>query len=648
MPYTFTHGAGTEADPYQVWTAADLNGVRDHLSAHFIQMADIDLSGYENWEPIGTFEYGQELEFRGIYDGNGHTIRHLKINSIYYRECGGLFGATYNAVIKNLNLIDVDISGNIPEDGDWIYASVGALAGLVFGNTDIINCSSTGNLTGGFFAGGLLGMVAGSNISDCHSSANVTGGGGVGGLIGSAYGYDDPNWGKGYCCVSNCYSTGSVTSYIDDIDREEVFLGGLVGSITMDYARVFNCYSASTLLDYGGKYVGGLFGVVYLGRETEEYNVLNCYSICDISGEMASGGLIGLLWKKAGITFTICNCYSASSLSSMGAVGGLIGSMRRKLLGYWEPDPENVVIISSYYDSDKVSECEGGLPIDKGTPKTTAEMKTQSTYIDWDFETIWGIDPAKNDGYPYLLWQSFEEPDPLQPWTPPKLEPSWWEGFKLPFNILELDDDAPIAIQRNFKEIEHFINILGRISGEIKDSIGQLAAAVGGESSEYPIEWLDEEDVPSTDSNFAGYLLGKEGQMGSIDASIKTDEFGGINEVWIARVIDRRGIVEIYDSDAPEHIFRTVAREFNLPIVNLGAEIVDVAIEFDGTYNQYGIFISDAAPDLFWVERTSDEDIIYSVKWNGTGTPPEPIELARAYLGDLYGRSRDLDSSITV
>ena len=654
MPYTFTHGAGTEADPYQVWTAADLNGVRDHLSAHFIQMADIDLSGYEAWEPIGTYEYGQELEFRGIYDGNGHTIRHLKINpSIYNRGCVGLFGATNNAVIKNLDLIDVDISGDIGEvfdksgfyeDGGWIYDSVGALAGFVFCNTDIINCSSTGNLTGGYIAGGLLGEVAGSNISYCHSSASVTGRSVAGGLIGLAYGYDDPNVGNDYCCVSSCYSTGSVTSYWGG-GRGEKFLGGLVGSITMDYARVFNCYSTSTLLDrYDSGYVGGLFGVASLERETEEYNVLNCYSICDISGGMASGGLIGLLEKKAGFTFTICNCYSASSISSMGAVGGLIASL--EILG-GKPDPENAIIISSYYDSDKVPECEGGSHIDKGTPKTTAEMKTQSTYTDWDFETIWAIDPAKNDGYPYLLWQSFEEPEPFQPWTPPKLEPSWWEGFKLPFNILELDDDAPIAIQRNFKEIEHFINILGRISGEIKDSIGQLAAAAGGESSEYPIEWSDE-DVPSTDSNFAGYLLGKEGQMGSIDASIKTDEFGGINEVWIARVIDRRGIVEIYDSDAPEHIFRTVAREFNLPIVNLGAEIVDVAIEFDGTYNQYGIFISDAAPDLFWVERTSDEDIIYSVKWNGTGTPPKPIELARAYLGDLYGRSRDLDSSITV
>ena len=49
MAYVFAHGTGTEADPYLVETAADLNGVRDYLSAHFKQTADIDLSGYENW-----------------------------------------------------------------------------------------------------------------------------------------------------------------------------------------------------------------------------------------------------------------------------------------------------------------------------------------------------------------------------------------------------------------------------------------------------------------------------------------------------------------------------------------------------------------------------------------------------------------------
>lgn len=413
--------------------------------------------------------------------------------------------------------------------------------------------------------------------------------------------------------VEQCYSTGSISG-------TKNIMGGLIGRIQnwVDEdnlkvsMRIRECFSTC--------------------------NVTNNSTVESTSAEYGTGGLIGCV----GYTFTvqeISRCYSSGKVTvavndESTNVGGMFGYVI-------STEPPNLG--SCYYDSQK-----SGYSDNKGTPKTTVEMKKKETYLNWDFTNIWAIEPDKNDGYPYLLYKASD--DPFQPWTAPKMEASWWEGFKLPFNILELDDDAPIAIQRNFKEIEHFINILGRISGEIKDSIGQFAAAAGGESSEYPIEWSDEEepDVPSTDSNFAGYLLGKEGQMGSIDASIKTDEFGGINEVWVARVIDRRGIVEIYDSDAPEHIFRTVAREFNLPIVNLGAEIVDVAIEFDGTYNQYGIFVSDAAPDLFWVERTSDEDIIYSVKWNGTGTPPEPIELARAYLGDLYGRSRDLDSSITV
>jgi len=29
-------------------------------------------------------------------------------------------------------------------------------------------------------------------------------------------------------------------------------------------------------------------------------------------------------------------------------------------------------------------------------------MKIQGTFIGWNFITIWGINPAINDGYPYL------------------------------------------------------------------------------------------------------------------------------------------------------------------------------------------------------------------------------------------------------
>jgi hypothetical protein len=45
------------------------------------------------------------------------------------------------------------------------------------------------------------------------------------------------------------------------------------------------------------------------------------------------------------------------------------------------------------------------------TLKTSVELKQQSTFEDWDFDTIWGIDPNINDGYPYLKWQSLQPSD---------------------------------------------------------------------------------------------------------------------------------------------------------------------------------------------------------------------------------------------
>jgi hypothetical protein len=562
MPYTFTHGAGTEADPYQVWTAADLNGVRDHLSAHFIQMADIDLSEYESWWPIDN-----PMEFSGVYDGNHASIKNLRIETLGTASIGLFYCVASGATIKNLNVTDADIT---------ISGNGGVIASI--NNGSIVGCSSSG----------LIKAMSG----------------GIGGLVASNSGL-----------IDRCFSSVSIIPL--DSSSVNNGVGGLVGHATPT-SRILNSYSkAEEIIGYF--YVGGCVGTTKTVLSmSERYSRTAVTQLHSNDSRDASPN--------------ITNCYSASPITGNWRVGGILGH---------DMSGENRVF-SCYYDS----VTSGQSDTDKGTPKTTAEMKQQSTYEGWDFDTVWAIDPAINDGYPYLRRQVDES---FQPWTAPKVEASWWEGFKLPFNVLELDDDAPVAINRNFKEIEHYINYLGQTSGEIRDSIELLATAPLGGGAISEGEWQEEEpEIPPTDSTFAGYMLGKEGQMGSIDASIKTDEFGGINEVWIARVIDRQGIVEIYDSDAPEHIFRTVAREFGLPIVNLGAEIVDVAIEFDGTYNQYGIFVSDAAPDLFWVERTSDEDIVYSVKWNGTGTPPEPIELARAYLGDLYGSSRDLDSSITV
>ena len=37
-----------------------------------------------------------------------------------------------------------------------------------------------------------------------------------------------------------------------------------------------------------------------------------------------------------------------------------------------------------------------------GTYLTAEAMKEQSTYVDWDFSTVWDISPTVNDGFPFL------------------------------------------------------------------------------------------------------------------------------------------------------------------------------------------------------------------------------------------------------
>jgi hypothetical protein len=54
-----------------------------------------------------------------------------------------------------------------------------------------------------------------------------------------------------------------------------------------------------------------------------------------------------------------------------------------------------------FYNSDVFTESTS-----YGTGQTTAQMKTASTYTDWDFDTVWTISSI-NDGYPFL--QAFEQ-----------------------------------------------------------------------------------------------------------------------------------------------------------------------------------------------------------------------------------------------
>jgi hypothetical protein len=270
----FAGGLGTAEDPWQIATPAQLDHVRDYLGSanadkHFVLIADLDLgvapyNDGEGWLPIVTDPWN--VQFYGHFDGRGHTIRNLFIARPTTSHMG-LFGATKGATIKNLVLVDVNVTGN-----DY----VGALAGQIedYNNTPTIisNVSAMGAVTGaapnGSQVGGLVGRNSLSTIRDSMSAAAVTGRDYVGGLVGY-----QQNQGT----VANSYATGTV-----------------IGK---------------------GNCVGGLVGY-------NNGNVIGSYAIGPVAGVNDVGGLVGRN-ESAG---EIANSYATGSFVGLDNVGGLVGN----------------------------------------------------------------------------------------------------------------------------------------------------------------------------------------------------------------------------------------------------------------------------------------------------------------------------------
>ncbi len=177
----------------------------------------------------------------------------------------------------------------------------------------------------------------------------------VGGLAGENHG-----------TISACYSTGAVSG--------THVVGGLVGLNL--WGIVSECYSASSV-SATGWFAGGLVGVNQRGT------VINCYSTGSVNGQNVVGGLMGLNDEAL-----VRNCYSIGAVSGISFVGGLVG---KNLQG---------VVDACFWDM----QTSGQQTSDGGTGKTTAEMKTMSTFMDvgWDFTNIWRM--PVND-YPRLRWE---------------------------------------------------------------------------------------------------------------------------------------------------------------------------------------------------------------------------------------------------
>lgn len=349
-------GAGTEESPYGIHDVYGLQGVTLNTGAHFRLETDLDLSvargwnGGEGFAPIGN----AVGSFRGLFDGAGHTIRGLYVNTD--KGQAGLFGLT-QGYITRVRLEDADVRG-----GFFVGAIVGqnagtltdatasgrvvgvhAVGGLVGWNeTTVVNCHSDADVSGESQVGGLIGFNDMRPLTDCWATGTVSGGATVGGLIGYSEGGD----------ISRCYATGDVSG--------ESLLGGLLGLLT--FGTVADCYATGNVTADGPYAVlGGLVGEIqYDGAATRSYS----------TGRVTLPG------------------QDPTSL-----VGGLVG--------YLAPlHPGDVTVTASFYNVQTAAQNDTG----KGEPRTTEEMRTAATFQGWDFDDTWSM----VDGlmYPALRWRS--------------------------------------------------------------------------------------------------------------------------------------------------------------------------------------------------------------------------------------------------
>lgn len=210
-------------------------------------------------------------------------------------------------------------------------------------------------------------------------NATATGDYGVGALAGVNYG-----------AISQ---VGVIDGSITGSQR----VGGLIGS---NYGSMTKTYSDNSVyfVPVGATCcVGGLAGEAYSGGTiNNSYSRSNIVITYHASNQGAAGGVYGNDYTSS----TKTRLYSTGSITMVSgnlpsSVGGLAGSNYTSTTeSYWDTQTSGLGTSS------------GGAGV---VGKTTSQMKTQGTYTNWDFSTVWAIDGVNNDGYPYLLWQDFSD-----------------------------------------------------------------------------------------------------------------------------------------------------------------------------------------------------------------------------------------------
>lgn len=333
---SFHLGAVTDLDTSEytlIGSLADFEDIAQDLNGRYALAADLDLGG-ASIAALGD----SDTPFTGTLAGLGNTLSNVSVDAPAL-DNQGLFGVLDSALIRNLQLSDIAVTGQ---------NQVGVLAGHAM-NSQILSSriwGGTGSaVTGENNVGGLIGQVDSSDLRGQGTEWNLTSndvtvtatGNNIGAMAGSAssstfssvtvsadaavaasaagsqnigglVGLGDS------LTVTSTFSTGSITTSADQSN-----IGGLVGLMTGGTLGG-NSHSSTTISSSAGlSNVGGLVG------RGDESTISNAYrnGALDISGNNLTnfGGIVG--FNDNG---TVEDTHVRNNLNAEGtSIGGIVG-----------------------------------------------------------------------------------------------------------------------------------------------------------------------------------------------------------------------------------------------------------------------------------------------------------------------------------
>ncbi|MDU9376447.1 hypothetical protein McpSp1_10650 [Methanocorpusculaceae archaeon Sp1] len=308
-------------------------------------MENIDLNGH-NWTAIGTKVNG----FKGIFDGNGHTISNMKIegnvatggDDVYYGLFGYVVGDSTSVYQQMSDIYDVtsesykaaDASGKyttkignfklvnpiITTNGSWVGAAVGGATYAYIHDISVgTSTSNGGTITGANSVGGVIGRGIISFVEGCTNYATVTNGGNTvdtynaGGIAGAMR----------YAESSNQYCSAIVNSKNYGTIRYRLTAGGAAGICGQTDSNLIvygcenhgpiTCTAAAVLSSNPDTLsISGLLGV------TNGANIIasskNAAEISNTDGTIAIGSINGIYGRSNGQSYVI-NCENTGNMN---------------------------------------------------------------------------------------------------------------------------------------------------------------------------------------------------------------------------------------------------------------------------------------------------------------------------------------------